>query len=115
MDDKRKKELITEYKNRRPDMGVISIKCKETGESFLGASSDTKADINSNRAKLSMGGHPNKRLAELWNQYGESGFEFSVIETLKCESPTDDYKKKLEELRQNCLDQDDKASKIWKV
>lgn len=46
MDTKRKKELLQQWKNRRPEMGVISFRCKKTGESFLGISKDTKADFN---------------------------------------------------------------------
>ena len=82
MDTKRKKELLQQWKNRHPEMGVISFHCKKTRESFLGISKDTKADFNSIRFQLSMGMHPNKRLTELWNQYGEGGFEFSVVKIL---------------------------------
>lgn len=46
MDIKRKKELLEAYKNRHPEMGVISYSCKETGEVFLGISKDTRADFN---------------------------------------------------------------------
>jgi hypothetical protein len=53
MDIKRKKELLESYKNRHPEMGVISYCCKETGEIFLGISKDTKADFNSTNMKLS--------------------------------------------------------------
>lgn len=34
MDIKRKKELLEIYKNRHPEMGVISYRCRETGEVF---------------------------------------------------------------------------------
>lgn len=57
MNIQRKKELIEEWKNRRPEMGVISFRCKATGETFLGISKDTKADFNSNSFKLSTGKH----------------------------------------------------------
>ena len=79
MDKAQRKAMVEQWKLRRPEMGVISIRCKATGEAFLGASKDTKADFNSNRAKLSMGSHPNKRLAALWEQYGEEVFEWSVL------------------------------------
>lgn len=114
MDIKRKKELLQQWKERRPEMGVISIHCKETGESFLGISRDTKADINSNRFKLLTGNHPNKRLTELWKLYGENGFEFSVVKILKYENPNDDHTEKLEKLREQCLAEDTKAGKIWR-
>lgn len=114
MDTKRKKELLRQWKTRRPEMGVISFLCRETGESFLGISKDTKADFNSSRFQLSMGMHPNKRLTELWNEYGEDGFELSVIKILKYENPEDDHTEKLEELREQCFAEDKKARKLWK-
>lgn len=114
MDMKRKKELLQQWKNRRPEMGVISFRCKKTGESFLGISKDTKADFNSNRFKLSGGAHPNKRLTELWNQYGEDGFELSVIKVLKYDDPHEDHTAKLESLREQCLAADPNARRIWR-
>ena len=114
MDKAQRKALVEEWKNRCPEMGVISIRCKATGEAFLGASKDTKADFNSNRFQLSAGMHPNKRLAELWNQYGEGGFELSVVKVLKYENPDDDHSEELEKLREQCFAVDTKARKIWK-
>lgn len=114
MDTKRKKELLQQWKNRHPEMGVISFRCKKTGESFLGISKDTKADFNSNRFQLTIGMHPNKRLTELWNQFGEEGFELSVVKILKYENPDDDQTDELEKLRKQCFIADTKARKIWK-
>lgn len=114
MDMIRRKELVEEWKNRHPSMGVISFFCKATGESFLGISKDTKADFNSNRFKLSTGNHPNKRMQNLWNQYGEDSFEYNVLKVLKYEDPQDDHTSELEELRESCLAKDPKASRIWR-
>ena len=114
MDKAQKKAMVEQWKLRHPEMGVISIRCKATGEAFLGASKDTRADFNSNRAKLSMGSHPNKRLAALWEQYGEEGFEWLVLKTLDYENPGDDHTAELEKLREQCLAEDEKAVKIWK-
>ena len=114
MDKAQKKALAEEWKNRRPEMGVISLRCKETGEAFLGTAADTKAGFNSIRAKLSGGLHPNRRLQELWKQYGEAGFEFSVAAVLEYEDPAEDHREELETLREICLAEDPKASKIWK-
>ena len=114
MDANRKKELLESYQNRCPEMGVISLFCKETGESFLGISMDTKAGLNSARVKLSSGNHPNKRLLALWNQFGENGFECTVLKVLKYEDPHEDHTAELEELRESCLLANPKAEKIWK-
>ena len=61
-----------------------------------------------------MGSHPNKRLAALWEQYGEEGFEWSVLKILDYENPEDDHTAELEKLREQCLAEDEKAVKIWK-
>jgi hypothetical protein len=114
MDIKRKKELLEAYKNRHPEMGVISYCCKETGEIFLGISKDTKADFNSIRVKLEANWHPNKRLQELWNKYGPEGFEPSVIKVLKYDNPHEDHTEELESLREKFLAADPNARRIWK-
>lgn len=114
MEKARKKELIEAYKNRCPEMGVIALRCRETGESFLGASKDVAADFNSARAKLELGSHPNKQLSSLWERYGEDGFDFVVLESLECDDPSEDYTEDLEALRELCLAADPQAQKIWR-
>lgn len=114
MEIKQKKQLLEEYKNRHPEMGVILFRCIETGETFFGCSKDTKADINGSSFKLSAGNHPNKRLQELWNQYGESGFECSVVRALKYEDALEDHTKELEALREQCMAAEPKSGKIWR-
>lgn len=114
MDIKRKKELLEIYKNRHPEMGVISYHCRETGEKFFGISKDTKSDFNSTNMKLRVNLHPNKRLQELWDQYGLECFELSVIKVLKYDDPHEDHTAKLESLREQCLAMDLNARRIWK-
>ena len=114
MDTARKKLLKEEYKFRRPEMGVISYRCKTTGETFLGISKDTKASFNSNSFKLSSNSHPNKQLQELWNHCGENDFELSVMKALKYKDPTEDYTEELEKLLGQCLTEKQDAKMIWK-
>lgn len=114
MDKEKKRQLTMAYKTRKPDMGIISLQCTATGESFLGASKDIPADFNSIRVKLNSGFHPNKRLLELWKEYGEKGFEFTIIEKLKVEDPTEDYTDDLELMREYHLENNPKAKKIWR-
>ena len=113
MDKKARKELLQQYANRRPEMGVISFYCKETKEEFLAVSKDMPADFNSIRFKLDTGTHPNKKLLALWNQYGENGFELTVASVLKYEDPKADHMKDLEALRDKCFEKNPEAGKIW--
>ena len=66
MDLQRKKELLYEWNNRHPEMGVIAIVCKETGDAFLTISKDTSVGFNRHRFQLPANMHPNKALQALW-------------------------------------------------
>ena len=114
MDREQKKALTEAWKNRHPEMGVISLKCTKTGETFLGIAKDTRAALNSARAKLNGGIHPNKHLLELWKQYGEAGFALSVAAVLDYEDPNEDHSDELETLRELCLAENEQAVKLWK-
>lgn len=114
MDMKRKKELQTAYRERRPEMGVIALRCRATGDTFLGTATDIPAAFNSIRVKLDSGFHPNRELLGLWKQYGAEGFEFFTAERLEYEDAAEDHRDELETLRDICLAEDPKAKKIWK-
>ncbi len=114
MNTDRRKELIEAYRNRRPEMGVVSLRCVATDDVFLGVARDTKAEFNSLQAKLNGGQHPNKRLQGLWNEHGKEGFEYSVLQTLEYDDPAEVDAEDLDELRELCLAENPQASKIWK-
>ena len=109
-----RQELKEIYKNRRPAMGVLELTCIETEESFLQASKDIQADINSITFKLNSGYHPNRHLLALWKAYGEAGFEFRTLKTLDYSEDQDDYREDLELLRDICLEENPNAKKVWK-
>lgn len=75
MDRTKKKELLMQWKTRHPEMGIISIQCKATGEIFADISKDLQTAFNSHRFQLSAALHSSRRLQELWNEHGEDGFE----------------------------------------
>ncbi len=114
MDNERKKQLMEEYKNRMPEMGVICVHCTATGDRFLGISNDTRADFNSVQAKLMLNGHPNKQMQALWNTHGAAGFEMTTLVKLKYDDPKENHTKELEALREKCFAQDPSAKKIWR-
>ena len=89
MQTDRRKELRDAYKSRRPDMGVVELRCTATGQHFLGITRDAAKELNSLRAKLNGGGHPNRPLQQLWSEHGENGFDFRVADTLEYENPED--------------------------
>jgi hypothetical protein len=98
----RRKELIEQYKQMKPDMGIFRIRLKDGGKCFIETSQNLKGKMNSTRFQLDAGNHPNQELQRDWKQYGEGRFEFEVLELLpyaKDESKTD-YTEELEILKQ---------------
>jgi hypothetical protein len=114
MDIKRKKELLAAYNNRRPEMGVISFKCSAADETFLTTAADIPAKFNRIRFQLSAGNCPNKRLQELWTQYGPDAFEFQVVKRLEYDDPKENHEEELDTLCELCLLENPGARRIWK-
>ena len=114
MDLKRKKELLEAYRDRHPEMGVISFRCIETDETFLTAAADIPAKFNRIRFQLSVGNCPNKRLQELWTQYGEDAFELQVVKRLEYDDPREDHAGELETLCEQCLLENPGAGRVWR-
>ena len=52
-------------------------------------------EFNSHRFQLSAGLHSNRRLQELWKQYGEDGFEYKVESILEYDNLDEDQTAKL--------------------
>ncbi|MCM3000211.1 GIY-YIG nuclease family protein [Paenibacillus cellulositrophicus] len=101
MDKSRRAELIAQYKEMKPQMGVYMLKCVPSGRIYLGFTQDMKSMLNRHQFMLKSGLHKCKELQREWNEYGESQFEVKVVDTLaydKDESKTD-YTEDLELLR----------------
>lgn len=97
----RRKELIEQYKQMKPDMGIFRIRLKGGDKCFLETSHNLKGKMNSTRFQLDMGSHPNKELQRDWKELGPDRFEFEVLELLpyaKDESKID-YTEELEILK----------------
>lgn len=113
MDAERRKQLLREWKSRRPEMGVVSIRCTATGDEFLAISKDTRAWANSHVARLEAGNHGNAKLQRLWNEYGKDALEFSVVELLDYDDdPSDDHAYKLDKLLEACFAQRPGAERL---
>ena len=78
-----RKEAVRQYKETPRTMGVLVIRNKTTGKSFIGSSTDAPARLNRHRASLQFGKHENRELQQDWNSLGADAFEFAVLDTLK--------------------------------
>lgn len=113
MDVNRKKTLLAACKDRKPEMGVIAVRCTETDETFLTSATDTTAYCNRIRFQLSAGNCPNQRLQQLWRQYGQAAFSFEVVKRLKYDDPQADHTDELADLYESCLLENPTARRLW--
>lgn len=112
MDKLKRKELISEWKERHPEMGVVSVKCIATDEEFYDVSKDIRTWFNRHRFELNDNQHKNKRLQELWNLYGENSFELTTVMKLKYDQPDDVKSDDLKELLALCMQENPAAKKL---
>ena len=82
-----KKELIKRYKQTIQPMGVYQIKNKQNGKIFIGCTKNLPGKINSHKFQLKNGLHINKEMQKDFNEIGEEGFSFEILDYLK---PKDD-------------------------
>ena len=71
-----------EYKQAKRPMGVYRIRNTQNNKSYVGFDRDWSAKINRHKAELKFGSHRNRELQEEWNSFGESSFQFEVLDEL---------------------------------
>ena len=99
--NERRKELIEQYKQMKPEMGIFRIRSRTDNKCLLETSHNLKGMMNRVRFQLEMGSHPNRELQQAWRSRGPDGFEFEVLETLKYDEDETktDYSEELDILR----------------
>ena len=76
-------EAKKEYKQAKRPMGVYRIRNTQNDKSYIGYSIDLQARINRQKAELKFGSHRNQELLGEWKSFGESSFEFEVLDELE--------------------------------
>jgi group I intron endonuclease len=64
-------------------MGVYRIRNKGNGKSYVGFSTDLPARLSRHKAELKFGSHRNIELLGEWKSFGESCFDFEVLDELE--------------------------------
>lgn len=103
MDSERKRALKRQARAFKPQMGVVSFTCLETGDVFFAAAKNVPAYLNRTRLQVETGTLRNKRLQELWLAYGEGEIAYDVVEDLDYEDGVEDYSDDLDVLLDECL------------
>lgn len=83
MDINHKKTLKQAYKDSPSTAGIFIITNNVSRKSILNASMNAQGTLNRHKFELKYLKHKNKNLQADWETYGEDGFSFSVLETIK--------------------------------
>lgn len=79
MDEKRKRQLMAEYRQMKTYYGIIQLRNKENGKIFIEAVPNTKNRWTYYRLTLNSGSYRDSPLQKDWDQYGEEAFEYEVL------------------------------------
>ena len=77
-----RKELIRNYKERKPHRGAFAVRCKTSGMVWVGVSPTLDTAQNRIWFALRLGSHHEKPLQAEWNEQGEASFEYEILEEL---------------------------------
>jgi len=77
---KTNKELKAEYKLMKFPAGVFQIRNTKNGKIFINSSLKLDKVWNSQKFQLELGGHPNRKLQEEWNEFGAENFVFEILD-----------------------------------
>jgi len=64
-------------------MGVYQIKNKRNGKLLIGSTKNLLGKINSHRFQLKNNLHTNKEMQKEFNEIGEEGFSFDILDHLE--------------------------------
>ena len=88
VDNSRRKELLQQYAERKPSVGVFAVKCAVTCEAWVAWSRSLDKRKNGIWFELRAGGgHGVTEIYTSWKAHGEGAFSYEVVEELKEENP----------------------------
>lgn len=101
----KKKEMVKEYKQNPPTMGVYQIRNLINDKVLVGTALNLPGILNSNKFQLSLGGHKNKSLQAEWKEFGAENFVFEVLDELSPNASSEKgYREELALLEEFWLD-----------
>lgn len=88
MEKQSRRDLVRDYKEKVPEVGVYAIACAATGETWVAGAKNLAGQENRHWFSLKTGGHTNRTIQAAWRAHGEAAFSFRVLEQLDVEEMT---------------------------
>jgi len=92
-----RKAAIAAYKEQKVAAGIYAVRCRVSGEAWVGRSANLDTAQNRVWFMLRVGSHTHPGLLQAWRVHGEAAFTFEVIETLSEEDATHFRDKRLKQ------------------
>ena len=109
MENEKRKELIGQYKERHPDMGVVCFKAGD--RIWLDTTTDAEAYFNRLLFQLKLGSWTNREIQKAYSSNPE-GCELKIIKKLDYKDLTEDHSDDIEILLMEALDEYPDANPI---
>jgi hypothetical protein len=77
-----KRATRSAYKSKKTPKGIFAVRCKATGDVWVGDSNHLDSQVNRIWFELRGGLHWNKSMQAVWNAQGEPEFAYEILETL---------------------------------
>jgi hypothetical protein len=81
-----RREAIRDFKERKPLVGIYSIRCTVSGRVWVGASRNLEATKNRCWFSLRIGSHQEQTLQREWNANGEAAFQYEILNCIDQET-----------------------------
>lgn len=92
-----RKELVRQYKEAAPPVGVYAIRNLATNRAYVDGSLNVHGAMNRARFELQLGAHRNAQLMRDWVESGPANFRFEILQLAKQhEDPAYDYAAELQ-------------------
>ena len=75
-----RREARKAYKSKKTPTGIFAIRCKASGEAWVGASDHLDSARNGVWFQLRNGLHREPQLQAAWSAHGEAAFEYEILE-----------------------------------
>ncbi|WGS27768.1 GIY-YIG nuclease family protein [Bradyrhizobium sp. ISRA464] len=85
MKSETRKLAIADYKKRTSVAGVFAIRCRASGEVWVGQALDLEKIQNRIWFTLRMGDHRDAELQRAWTTHGEASFSLETLERIEDE------------------------------
>jgi len=79
MFDIKSKQAESQVEKRKLQIGIYCITNIENDKRYIGQSTSVEKRLAQHKSYLKNNGHPNQKLQNAWNKYGESSFTFQSL------------------------------------